>query len=82
MKKQVLALSLSVVMAVSALAGCGSKSEKETTAAGTKAAEETKAGETKANDSKETKAAASGDFKGTIKSVSYTHLVHHPRLHR
>ena len=67
MKKQVSALSLSVVMAVSALAGCGSKNEKETTAAGTKAAEETKAGETKADDSKETKAAASGDFKGTIK---------------
>ena len=67
MKKQVLALSLSVVMAVSALAGCGSKNEKETTAAGTKVAEETKAGETKADDSKETKAAASGDFKGTIK---------------
>lgn len=61
MKKKVLALTLSLVLAVSALAGCGSKKEE------TKAPE-TKSGETKAQENKEeTKAASNGESKGVIK---------------
>lgn len=57
MKKRVLALALSLVMAVSVLAGCGSSKTEETT----------KAAETKADAAEETTAASTGEFKGTIK---------------
>lgn len=67
MRKKVLALTMSLVLAVSALAGCGSDTKETTKAASDDKKETTAAAGDEKEEGKGETQAASGDFKGTIK---------------